>query len=157
LICDVTFSHIMSPSNPHHPHHPTLNSCKTEATKQCLSYLTVVANSQAQAQIQQSSQHSQHSQPQPPPPPNAPKALTVSEIANRIIAASPILEAFGNAKTIRNPNSSRFGKWMVLNFDSGNAIHSSNVVSYLLEKSRVTKRDSKERNYHIFYQVCLAC
>lgn len=84
-------------------------------------------------------------------------ALTVTEIANRIIAASPILEAFGNAKTIRNPNSSRFGKWMVLNFDKKNTIHSSNVVSYLLEKSRVTKRDSKERNYHIFYQVLRGC
>lgn len=84
-------------------------------------------------------------------------ALTVTEIANRIIAASPILEAFGNAKTIRNPNSSRFGKWMVLNFDNKNVIHSSNVVSYLLEKSRVTKRDSKERNYHIFYQVLRGC
>jgi hypothetical protein len=114
---------------------------KTEATKQCLSYLTVVANTAGEEERT----------------PCAAGALTVTEIANRIIAASPILEAFGNAKTIRNPNSSRFGKWMVLNFDKNNSIHSSNVVSYLLEKSRVTKRDSKERNYHIFYQVLRGC
>ena len=106
-----------------------------------MSYLTVVANTQAE-----DNQHKATA-----------GALTVTEIANRIIAASPILEAFGNAKTIRNPNSSRFGKWMVLNFDNKNMIHSSNVVSYLLEKSRVTGRDSKERNYHIFYQILRGC
>lgn len=117
---------------------------KTEATKQCLSYLTVVAN-----MADEGSNRSTRGL--------AAGGLTVTEIANRIIAASPILEAFGNAKTIRNPNSSRFGKWMVLNFDKNNTIHSSNVVSYLLEKSRVTKRDSKERNYHIFYQVLRGC
>jgi myosin heavy subunit len=78
---------------------------------------------------------------------------TSSLIADRIIAASPILEAFGNAQTSRNPNSSRFGKWMVLNFDRHNVIQSSHIVSYLLEKSRVTQRDAKERNYHIFYQL----
>lgn len=85
---------------------------------------------------------------------NSNAIINVGEIAERIINASPILEAFGNAKTIRNANSSRFGKWMVLNFDSQNVIHSSNIVSYLLEKSRVTQRDSfYERNFHIFYQL----
>lgn len=79
--------------------------------------------------------------------------LSITEIANRIISASPILEAFGNAKTSRNPNSSRFGKWMVLNFDRHNLIHSASIVSYLLEKSRVTQRENQERNYHIFYQI----
>lgn len=74
-------------------------------------------------------------------------------IAERIISASPILEAFGNAQTLRNPNSSRFGKWMVLNFNSANRIIAAHIVSYLLEKSRVTKRDLCERNYHIFYQL----
>lgn len=80
-------------------------------------------------------------------------SVTIADISDRIIAASPILEAFGNAQTLRNPNSSRFGKWMILNFDSQNIIHSANIISYLLEKSRVTQRDNKERNYHIFYQV----
>ena len=69
------------------------------------------------------------------------------------MAASPILEAFGNAKTIRNPNSSRFGKWLELVFDSRNALSGSVITSYLLEKSRVTRRDPEERSYHIFYQL----
>lgn len=77
-----------------------------------------------------------------------------ADIGGRIIAASPILEAFGNAMTIRNPNSSRFGKWMELNFNSENQVCGSNITSYLLEKSRVTRHDPKERNYHIFYQIC---
>jgi myosin heavy subunit len=81
------------------------------------------------------------------------RGMTIADVSERIIAASPILEAFGNAQTLRNPNSSRFGKWMVLNFDRNNMIHSSNITSYLLEKSRVTQRGSKERNYHIFYQI----
>ena len=75
------------------------------------------------------------------------------DIANRIIAASPILESFGNAQTLRNPNSSRFGKWMELNFDSSNHICGSTIVSYLLEKGRVTSPSPGERNYHIFYQI----
>jgi len=59
------------------------------------------------------------------------------DIADRIIAASPILEAFGNSKTIKNPNSSRFGKWMELNFDGNSNVTGSTITSYLLEKSRV--------------------
>ena len=58
---------------------------------------------------------------------------TISEIAHRIIAASPILEAFGNAQTVRNPNSSRFGKWMELSFNKHNEIVGSRITSYLLE------------------------
>ena len=54
---------------------------------------------------------------------------------------------------VRNPNSSRFGKWMTLDFDQHNIIYSSSIVSYLLEKGRVTSREAQERNYHIFYQV----
>lgn len=109
---------------------------KTEATKQCLSFLTEVANSVAAAQAQRNE-----------------GTVSIADVSERIIAASPILEAFGNAQTLRNPNSSRFGKWMILNFDNNNVIHSANIISYLLEKSRVTQRDNKERNYHIFYQI----
>ena len=115
----------------------TLNECvgKTEATKQCLSYLTYIADSStAKAST-------------------TPGDSSSEGIADRIIAASPILESFGNAQTKRNPNSSRFGKWMVLSFDSNNTITSSSIISYLLEKSRVTQRDPQERNYHIFYQI----
>ena len=110
-------------------------SGKTEATKQCLSFLTYIADNNARAPSSDS--HSGKSE----------------GIADRIIAASPILESFGNAQTKRNPNSSRFGKWMVLSFDANNVITSSSIISYLLEKGRVTQRDPQERNYHIFYQI----
>ncbi|RYH31297.1 hypothetical protein EON65_02935 [archaeon] len=112
---------------------------KTEATKQCLNFLTEVANQAMQHAS--SSVHRNES------------SVSIADISERIIAASPILEAFGNAQTLRNPNSSRFGKWMILNFDRNNVIHSSNIISYLLEKSRVTQRDTKERSYHVFYQI----
>ena len=75
------------------------------------------------------------------------------DIANRIISASPILESFGNAQTLRNPNSSRFGKWMELDFDEQHRISGSSITSYLLEKGRVTKASHGERSYHIFYQM----
>ena len=90
---------------------------KTEATKQCLDYLTRVSS---KPQSQQPSIGSNDS-------------TQVSQIATRIIAASPILEAFGNAQTIRNPNSSRFGKWMELIFSEENIILGSKITSYLLE------------------------
>ena len=74
-------------------------------------------------------------------------------IANRVVAASPILEAFGNASTLRNPNSSRFGRWMELTFDGNNHITGSTITSYLLEVGRVTATSPGERSYHIFYQI----
>ena len=74
-------------------------------------------------------------------------------IADSTVAVSPILEAFGNAQTLRNPNSSRFGKWLELIFDDSFRICGSTITSYLLEKSRITQHDSKERNFHIFYQL----
>lgn len=118
---------------------------KTEAAKHCLSFLTEVANERASSQLALKVGHNDSREEDP--------GLSITEIASRIIAASPILEAFGNAKTGRNPNSSRFGKWMVLNFDRHNVIHSASIVSYLLEKSRVTQREPSERSYHIFYQL----
>jgi hypothetical protein len=68
--------------------------------------------------------------------------------------ATAVLEAFGNAKTLRNDNSSRFGKWINVHFDRQGTIAGAEIKTYLLEKARVIQQTQGERNYHIFYQVC---
>uniref|UniRef100_A0A671N1C6 Myosin heavy chain, fast skeletal muscle-like n=1 Tax=Sinocyclocheilus anshuiensis TaxID=1608454 RepID=A0A671N1C6_9TELE len=75
-------------------------------------------------------------------------------LEDQIIAANPLLEAYGNAKTVRNDNSSRFGKFIRIHFGSTGKLASADIETYLLEKSRVTFQLSAERSYHIFYQLC---
>ena len=75
-------------------------------------------------------------------------------ISERVLAVNPILEAFGNAQTILNNNSSRFGKFTKLVFNSHNEIIGSFIETYLLEKSRVVYQDIGEKNFHIFYLIC---
>lgn len=76
-----------------------------------------------------------------------------SALEQKILNANPVLEAFGNAKTLRNNNSSRFGRWTAIHFSSSGHIIGALIENYLLEKSRVVHQLKGERNYHIFYQV----
>lgn len=97
---------------------------KTETTKHVLHFLSEVAGGQENTNIEE-----------------------------RIIQANPVLEAFGNAKTIRNDNSSRFGKYCEVFFNRKKQICGCRNVNYLLEKSRVVSQAQDERNFHIFYQL----
>uniref|UniRef100_A0A8C8HZ88 Unconventional myosin-VI n=1 Tax=Oncorhynchus tshawytscha TaxID=74940 RepID=A0A8C8HZ88_ONCTS len=79
---------------------------------------------------------------------------TGQDIDERIVEANPLLEAFGNAKTVRNNNSSRFGKFVEIHFNEKNNVVGGFVSHYLLEKSRICMQSKEERNYHIFYRLC---
>ncbi|XP_063002760.1 unconventional myosin-Ic [Elgaria multicarinata webbii] len=98
---------------------------KTEATKKVLQYYAVTC----------------------------PASEQVETVKDRLLQSNPVLEAFGNAKTLRNDNSSRFGKYMDVQFDYKGAPIGGHILNYLLEKSRVVHQNHGERNFHIFYQL----
>ncbi|XP_011698074.1 PREDICTED: unconventional myosin-Va isoform X1 [Wasmannia auropunctata] len=83
-------------------------------------------------------------------------SATETQIEKKVLASSPIMEAIGNAKTTRNDNSSRFGKFIEIQFNKNYHITGASMRTYLLEKSRVVFQANEERNYHIFYQMCSA-
>ncbi|XP_051906493.1 unconventional myosin-Vb isoform X3 [Hippocampus zosterae] len=81
-------------------------------------------------------------------------AANDTNVEEKVLASNPIMEAIGNAKTTRNDNSSRFGKYIEIGFNRSYHIIGANMRTYLLEKSRVVFQAEDERNYHIFYQLC---
>ncbi|XP_047149633.1 myosin-6-like isoform X2 [Vigna umbellata] len=84
---------------------------------------------------------------------NAAEGRTVEQ---KVLESNPVLEAFGNAKTVRNNNSSRFGKFVEIQFDKSGRISGAAIRTYLLERSRVCQVSDPERNYHCFYMLCAA-
>ncbi|KAL7307346.1 hypothetical protein TKK_0000535 [Trichogramma kaykai] len=108
---------------------------KTENTKKVIQYLAYVAASKPKS----------NASPSP--------ALIIGELEQQLLQANPILEAFGNAKTVKNDNSSRFGKFIRINFDASGYIAGANIETYLLEKSRAIRQAKDERTFHIFYQL----
>ncbi|EHB05683.1 Myosin-14 [Heterocephalus glaber] len=104
---------------------------KTENTKKVIQYLAHVASS-----------------PKGRKEPGVP-----GELERQLLQANPVLEAFGNAKTVKNDNSSRFGKFIRINFDVAGYIVGANIETYLLEKSRAIRQAKDECSFHIFYQL----
>ncbi|XP_066560463.1 myosin-10 isoform X1 [Amia ocellicauda] len=121
---------------------------KTENTKKVIQYLAHVASSHKGRK--------DHNIPQtesPKPVKLQSGSLLYGELERQLLQANPILESFGNAKTVKNDNSSRFGKFIRINFDVTGYIVGANIETYLLEKSRAIRQAKDERTFHIFYQL----
>ncbi|XP_077947268.1 unconventional myosin-X isoform X2 [Gasterosteus aculeatus] len=104
---------------------------KTESTKLLLKFLSVMSQNSA----------------------GAPLTERTTRVEQALVQSSPIMEAFGNAKTVYNNNSSRFGKFIQLHFSQNGNIQGGCIIDYLLEKNRVVRQNPGERNYHIFYSL----
>ncbi|XP_059804710.1 myosin-10 isoform X5 [Hypanus sabinus] len=122
---------------------------KTENTKKVIQYLAHVASSHKGRK--------DHNIPQLESPKpvkhQSGTSMLYGELERQLLQANPILESFGNAKTVKNDNSSRFGKFIRINFDVTGYIVGANIETYLLEKSRAIRQAKEERTFHIFYQL----
>merc|ERR1712142_429724 len=116
---------------------------KTENTKKVIQYIAKVAGVEKKPG-------------EPAPPKEGEVARIKGDLDEQVVEANPLLEAFGNAKTTRNNNSSRFGKFIRCHFSQTGKLAGADIESYLLEKNRVIHQGSAERNYHIFYQILYA-
>ncbi|XP_042243070.1 myosin heavy chain, muscle-like isoform X44 [Homarus americanus] len=104
---------------------------KTENTKKVIAYFANVGASTKKKQVDERKQN----------------------LEDQIVQTNPVLEAFGNAKTVRNDNSSRFGKFIRIHFGPSGKLSGADIETYLLEKARVISQQTLERSYHIFYQI----
>ncbi|XP_056264332.1 myosin-10 isoform X2 [Pseudoliparis swirei] len=120
---------------------------KTENTKKVIQYLAHVASSHKGRKDHNITPES------PKPVKQQSGSLFYGELERQLLQANPILESFGNAKTVKNDNSSRFGKFIRINFDVTGYIVGANIETYLLEKSRAIRQAKDERTFHIFYQL----
>ncbi|PIC50791.1 hypothetical protein B9Z55_001555 [Caenorhabditis nigoni] len=114
---------------------------KTENTKKVIQYLAYVANRTMLKNRKTSTDL------------DISTNRVMGQLEEQLLQANPILEAFGNSKTVKNDNSSRFGKFIRVHFDGTGCISGANIEFYLLEKSRVLRQAPNERSFHIFYQL----
>ncbi|KAL7538744.1 hypothetical protein ACHAXR_012350 [Thalassiosira sp. AJA248-18] len=118
---------------------------KTEATKKIMQYLARVTKDKEKAKTSSDEKTGGDES----------KTTTTTSLEDRVLSSNPLLESFGNARTLKNDNSSRFGKFIKISFntETSGSIIGASISNYLLEKTRITTQIEGERNYHIFYQI----
>lgn len=137
------------------PHSGESGAGKTENTKKVIQYLAAIATAAdaASASAPSGLPRSASFKSRDVEDVEAGASAELGLLERQILQANPILEAFGNAQTMRNNNSSRFGKFIRIFLAPNGAIAGANIDWYLLEKSRVTTRAKGERSFHVFYQL----